>query len=471
VSGDDGEACSTDETRERGWREGASVLRCHQRGRDDGGLAVSLATPERIRTLQRRLYVKAKKEPQFRFYALYDKIYRWDILDHAYRLVRANAGAPGADGVTFEQIEAAGVEAFLRAIQRELQEGTYRADPVRRVEIPKPDGRSTRPLGIPSIRTRVIQEAALLVLVPIFEADLPDNACGYRPKRSAVDAVKQVHRYLIDGYTDVVDADLRQYFETIPHAEFMRCVARRISDRKILALIKAWLQAPIVECDDRGRTRRSGGKHRHRGTPQGGVVSPLLALLYMRRFLLAWRRWEAELQAYVCSYADDLVILCRGTAGQALVVMRDLMRRIKLEVNEEKTRIVDARKASFDFLGFTFGPQYYRKKGTLYLGAAPSKARIRRLREKLHHIVRRGNQDPIDEVISDLNRLLIGWSNYFSYGTISKAYKVVDDYAADRLRKFLARRHKLNSHGTRQFPNARLYKEYGLRRLQGAWTW
>ena len=236
---------------------------------------MSLATPERIRTLQRRLYAKAKKEPQFRFYTLYDKIYRWDILEHAYHRARANAGAPGVDGVTFEQIEASGVEEFLRAIQRDLQEGTYRAEPVRRVEIPKPDGKSTRPLGIPAIRTRVIQTAALLVLVPIFEADLPDNAWGYRPKRSAGGAVKQVHKYLQAGYTDVVDADLRRYFETIPHAELMRCVARRISDGKVLALIKAWLQAPIVEQDDRGRTRRSGGKHHHRGTPQGGVISPL----------------------------------------------------------------------------------------------------------------------------------------------------------------------------------------------------
>jgi len=432
---------------------------------------MSLATPERIRTLQRRLYVKAKKEPQYRFYTLYDKVYRWDILEHAYRLVRANAGAPGADGVTFEQIEATGVEAFLREIQRELQAGTYRADPVRRVEIPKPDGRSTRPLGIPSIRTRVIQEAALLVLVPIFEADLPPNAWGYRPKRSAVGAVKQVHAYLKRGYTDVVDADLRQYFETIPHAELMRCVARRISDRKMLALIKAWLQAPIVERDDRGWTRLSGGKHRHCGTPQGGVVSPLLALLYMRRFLLAWQRWEAQLHAYVCSYADDLVILCRGAAEQALAVMRDLMRRIKLEVNEEKTRIVNARHASFDFLGYTFGPQYYPKNGAWYLGAAPSKARIRRLREKVHSILRRGNQDPIGEVIADLNRLLIGWANYFCYGTVRTAYRVVDQYVADRLRRFLTRRHKGKGRGTQRFPDARLYQEFGLHRLQGARVW
>ncbi len=432
---------------------------------------MSLTTPERIRTLQRQLYAKAKKEPRYRFYTLYDKIYRWDLLQHAYQRVRANAGAPGVDGVTFEQIEAAGVEAFLRAIQRELQEGTYRAEPVRHVEIPKPDGKRTRPLGIPTIRTRVIQAAMLLVLAPIFEADLPDNAWGYRPKRSAVGAVKQVHEYLQAGYTDVVDADLRQYFETIPHAELLRCVARRISDGKILALIKAWLQAPMVERDDRGRTRRRGGKHHHRGTPQGGVVSPLLALLYMRRFLLVWQRWEHRLQAYVCTYADDLVILCRGTAEQALTVTRDLMRRIKLELNEEKTRIVNARTAPFDFLGYTFGPMYSPKNGARYLGAAPSKVRVRRLRKAVYRYLSPHNQSPVDEVIAHLNRLLMGWGNFFSYGTVTKTYRKIDRYVADRLRQFLVRRHKVNSQGTRQFSNPRLYQEYGLRPLAPSSVW
>lgn len=433
---------------------------------------MSLATPERIRTLQRRLYVKAKQEPHYRFYTLYDKICREDVLRHAYQRARANAGAPGVDGVTFEQIEAQGVEVFLREIQRDLQEGTYRPEPVRRVEIPKPDGRSTRPLGIPTIRTRVIQEATLIVLTPIFEADLPANAWGYRPGRSALGAVKQVHDYLKAGYMQVVDADLQQYFETIPHAELMRCVARRISDSTVLALIKAWLQAPVVVRDERGRDHRSGGKDHHRGTPQGGVVSPLLANLYMRRFLLAWQRWEAQLDAYVCNYADDFVILCKGTAEQALAITRRLMDRLKLELSQEKTRIVDVWAEHFDFLGYTFGPQYSPRSGVKYPGAVPSVARTRRLQQAVHDYLRPHNQAPVDEVVAHLNRMLDGWARYFGYGSVSRAHRKVDRYVADRFRRFLVRRHKRQgSRGTRQFSNVRLYQEYGLRQLAPASAW
>lgn len=432
---------------------------------------MSLPTPvQSIRILQRQLYVKAKKEPRYRFYTLYDKVWRWAMLQDAYRRVRANAGAPGVDGVTFEQSEARGAEEFLRAIQRDLREGTYRPEPVRQVEIPKPDGKSKRPLGIPTIRDRVIQEAVLLVVTPIVEADLPDNLWGYRPRRSAIGAVKQVHKYLRAGYTEVVDADLRQYLELIPHAELMRCVARRVSDGKVLALIKAWLRAPVVVRDDRGRERRRGGRDHQRGTPQGGVISPLLANLYMRRFVLAWRRWERQLNAQVCNYADAFVILCKGTAETALVVTRDLMKRLKLELNEEKTRLVDARAEHCDFLGYTFGPQYDPRDGTCYPGVVPSQARIRRLREAVRSHLRPQNQ-PVEEVIAHLNRLLAGWARYFSYGTVSRTHRMVDCYVADRLRQFLVRRHKLDGLGTRQFPERRLYQEYGLLRLESSRAW
>ena len=234
---------------------------------------MSLATPEKIRTLQRKLYGKAKAEPDFRFYLLYDKIYREDILRHAYALARANAGAPGVDGETFAAIEAAGREEWLTGLRQDLVTKTYRPAPVRRVMIPKPGG-GERPLGIPTIRDRVAQTAAKLVLEPIFEADLEDSAYGYRPRRSGTDAIKEVHRLIGRGYTDVVDADLSKYFDTIPHSDLLQTVARRIVDRHVLRLIKLWLKAPIEERDGEGNRRMMGGKRRTSGTPQGGVVKP-----------------------------------------------------------------------------------------------------------------------------------------------------------------------------------------------------
>src|SRR5277367_2427642 len=270
---------------------------------------MSLATPTTIRTLQRKLYRKAKAEPAFRFYLLYDKIYREDILRHAYALARANAGAPGTDGMTFAAIEASGLEEWLAGLREELISKTYRPDPVRRVMIPKPNGEGERALGIPTIRDRVIQTAAKIVLEPIFEADFEDNAYGYRPARGAVDAVKEVHRHLCRGYADVVDADLSKYFDTIPHSELIKSVARRVVDRNVLRLIKMWLRAPIEERDADGTRRMSGGKRNTRGTPQGGVASPLLANIYMNRFLKHWRLTGCgdTFSAHVVSYADDCV--------------------------------------------------------------------------------------------------------------------------------------------------------------------
>ena len=279
---------------------------------------MSLAKHDKIRTLQRKLYCKAKAEPEFRFYQLYDKVWRADILAFAWSLAKANGGAPGVDGVTFAQIETQGVEAFLAGLATELREKTYRTKAVRRVMIPKANG-GTRPLGIPTIRDRVVQTAVKLVIEPIFEADLEPNTYGYRPGRSAADAIQGVHGLLRQGYTQVVDADLSRYFDTIPHAELMQCVARRIVDRHILSLIKMWLQAPVEERDRDGTRRMSGGKGNKAGTPQGGVISPLLANLYMNRFLKHWRltRRGDAFKAHVIAYADDFVILSRGHANEA----------------------------------------------------------------------------------------------------------------------------------------------------------
>jgi len=429
---------------------------------------MSLATPEKIRSLQRKLYCKAKTEPAFRFYVLYDKICREDILRHAYGLARANAGAPGVDGVSFAQIEASGLEAWLAGLREELVSKTYRPDPVRRVLIPKPDG-GERPLGIPTIRDRVIQTAAKLVLEPIFEADFEDNAYGYRPARGAVDAVKDVHRHLSRGYTDVVDADLSKYFDNIPHRDLMQCVARRIVDRHVLALMKMWLEAPIEERDGDGKRRIVGGKSNRRGTPQGGVVSPLLANIYMNRFLKHWRltRCGEAFRAHVVAYADDFVILSRGRAAEALAWTKAVMTKLGLTLNEAKTSLRDARQERFDFLGYSFGPHYpYKGNGQWYWGASPSKKSVQRLKAKVGHLLVPGNNAPWWEVRDTLHRALRGWSSYFCHGTRRPAFRGVDRYVYERVRDFLARRHKVAGRGTRRFSCDVVYGELGLLRLE-----
>jgi RNA-directed DNA polymerase len=428
---------------------------------------VSLVTPEKIRRLQRKLYAKAKQEPRFRFYQLYDKVYREDILAHAYALCRSNGGAPGVDGMSFEEIESEGLGEWLARLGEKLHDKTYTPDPVRRVLIPKPGG-GERPLGIPTIRDRVAQTAAKLILEPIFEADFEDCAYGYRPKKSAQQAVEAVHRGLCEGFTDVVDADLSKYFDTIPHHELMQSVARRIVDRQMLKLIKAWLKVPVEERDDRDRTRRTGGKRSRRGTPQGGVISPLLANIYMGRYLRAWRERGKgqEYRARIVNYADDFVILSRRKAEQALAWTRKVMRVIGLELNEEKTRLRGARVEDFDFLGYTFGLERYRKTGSTYLAAKPSKKAVKRLKSRLHAVLREGIVSPWEVVRDRLNRALRGWSAYFSYGTRRAAYRAIDNYVEQGVRDFLQRRHKVSGRGTRRFPAAAVFGRRGVLRLR-----
>src|SRR6267143_1936666 len=429
---------------------------------------MSLTTPEKIRTLQRKLYRKAKAEPAFRFYLLYDKIHREDILRHAYALARANAGAPGRDGMTFADIDLSGREAWLAGLREELVSKTYRPNPVRRVSIPKPNG-GERALGIPTIRDRVVQTAAKLVLEPIFEADFEDNAYGYRPVRGAVDAVKEVHRHICRGYTDVVDADLSRYFDSIPHDELLKSVARRIVDRHVLRLIKLWLKAPIEEQDDGDGTRRiGGGKSNMRGTPQGGVASPLLANIYMNRFLKYWRLTGCgeAFHASVVAYADDFVILSRGCAAEALAWTKAVMTRLGLTLNEDKTSLKNARQERFDFLGYSFGPHRYKANGKWYLGASPSKKSVQRLKTKVGNLLVPGNNEPWVEVRDTLNRSLRGWSNYFSYGTRRSASRGVDRYVYERVRDFLARRHKVAGRGTHRFSCEIIYGKLGLLRLE-----
>ena len=414
---------------------------------------MSLVTPDKIRNLQRKLYCKAKAEPAFRFYVLYDKICRDDILLHAYKLARANAGAPGVDGVTFEQIEEQGLEAWLAGLREELVSKTYRPDPVRRAMIPK-NGGGERALGIPTIRDRVIQTAAKLVLEPIFEADFEDNAYGYRPARGAADAVKDVYRHLSRGYTDVVDADLSRYFDSIPHDDLLKSVARRVVDGSVLRLIKLWLKAPIEERDGEGTRRIVGGKRNKRGTPQGGVASPLLANIYMNRFLKHWRRsgCEEAFRAHVVSYADDFVILSRGRAAEALAWTKGVMTKLGLTLNETKTSLRNACQERFNFLGYSFGPHYpYNSKVRVHMSASPSKKSVQQLKAKVSELLVPKNTDPWPEVRDDLNRKLRGWSNYFNLGSPVAAFRSVDHYVRARVRGFLARRHKEAGRGNRRF--------------------
>jgi RNA-directed DNA polymerase len=400
---------------------------------------------------------------------LYDKIYREDILAHAYALARANQGAPGVDGQTFEQIESTGQERWLAGIRQELRNKTYQPQPVRRVMIPKPGG-GERPLGIPTIRDRVVQTAAKIVLEPIFEADLEPSAYGYRPKRSAQDAIRKVHKLICEGYTDVVDADLSKYFDTIPHCELLQCVARRIVDREVLRLIKMWLQAPVEERDENGKRRVTGGKDRHCGTPQGGVASPMLANLYMNRLLKGWRNTKRgeQFDAHIVNYADDFVILSRGKAAEALSWTRQVVTRMGVTLNEAKTSIKQARQESFNFLGYTFGPHRYKKDGRWYLGASPSKKAVARIKEKVGQLLVPSNTGTWVEARNRLNQILRGWSAYFNYGTRAAAYEAVDHYVYESVRHFLRRRHQVPSRGTNRFSIKAVFGELGVLQLSRA---
>ena len=424
---------------------------------------MGLKTPDKIWTLQRKLYLKAKAEPDYRFYLLYDKIYREDILLHAYRLARAKDGAPGVDDVTFEMIESEGIEQWLSGIREELRSKTYKPQPVKRVMIPKPGG-GQRPLGIPTIRDRVIQTSAKMVIEPIFEADLEPNAYGYRPKRSALDAIREVHKLLCEGYTEVVDADLSKYFDSIPHKELMQSVAGRIVDRNVLRLIKLWLKAPVEHQDKDGKKRMRGGRKSNRGTPQGGVVSPLLANLYINRFLKYWRyqRCSETFHARIISYADDFVILSRGRGNQALQWTSTVIDRLGLELNKDKTAVRDASKEHFDFLGYTFGAMWFNKTGACYMGARPSKKSIVRLKRKVRVLLRPSEKGAWPDVCDRLNALLRGWCSYFCYGTTQPTYRAVERNVYGRVRNFLVRRHKVQSRGIRRFPSEKVFGELGV---------
>lgn len=420
---------------------------------------------EKVRKLQEGLHRSAKADKRRRFHQLYDKVSLPWVLDMAWRRVRSNGGVPGPDGISIEQVESDGIGKLLDELTRELRERTYRAGPVRRTYIPKPNGK-LRPLGIPNVRDRLVQTAVSLILTPIFEADLPDSAYGYRPGRKAQDALEEIQTHLLRGYTDVVDADLEAYFDTIEHDKLMALLRERIVDRGILWLITQWLKAPVIEPTD---PPGSCGKRNERGTPQGGSISPLLANIYHATIPRVWSQWKEtrRLGGKFVSYADDFVILLRpGKGAKAREALSLICERLSLKLNEGKTHVVQAEQESFRFLGFEIKKELNPKSAKRYPRVTPSPLSEQRFRDRIRGIVNRKttNRQP-KVIVEQVNEVVRGWQGYFYFGNPQHAMKRLNRFLEQRLRKWLVRKHVRQSQGYVEFPHKLIYGKLGLHQL------
>jgi group II intron reverse transcriptase/maturase len=399
---------------------------------------------------------------------LWDKVCREDVLLEAYRRCRPNAGAPGVDGETFARINTRGRDRWLETLRKELVSGEYVPKPLLRVWIPKSNG-GQRPLGIPCIKDRVVQMAAVLVIGPIFEADLLPQQYGFRPRLDAKMALRRVYWHVTQhGRTEVVDADLRDYFTSIPHAPLMRSLCRRIADGQMLHVIKGWLTAPVVEDIDGRAVQTTEARRTKRGTPQGGVISPLLANCYFRRFLMAWHGHghRDQLDAHVVNYADDFVICCRpGNAPAAMTRMAALMARLGLEVNARKTRIARLPEEAFDFLGYTVG-RFHGKDGRTYIGTRPSRKSVKSLLRSIHtRTTRQWYGDEPESTVARISSMIRGWCGYFDQGPVVEINDLVHRYTERRVRRWLLRRSGRNGAGFAQIPDEYLYETLGLYRV------
>jgi group II intron reverse transcriptase/maturase len=421
-----------------------------------GRLPKRLPTPlEKVQNFQRGLYLKAKRKEEMRFYSLYDKVYSGDVLFESWKRIRANKGCAGVDGKTIGEIEENGTGQFLKQIQKDLKEKTYKPECIRRVYIPKPNG-DKRPLGIPIIKDRVIQMAVKIVIEPIFEADFQDCSYGFRPKRSAHQSLKKLKGLMNRGYSQVIDADLKSYFDTIPHSRLLELIAKRITDKNILKLINLWLKAGVVS---EGAILRNSIT----GTPQGGVISPLLANIYLNELDKLWRgRYERQFNAYLIRYADDFLILTGKQPPEVLKTLQMTIEGLNLKLNEEKTKILNMEKDKLTFLGFSFKKVYDIRRKVRYIISFPSAKAMKMIRGRIRELTSYRIPEKVEVIISRLNPVIRGWSNYFIEGNSSKWFGQLRHHLENKIRRFIQKRRLKEGFGFNIYPDQYLYKKLGL---------